>query len=138
MSSPKWAVQHPEEILIYRFDGVQASGVYTGSFDSLQCVNDKLLWRAEESQLGNLAVLTLEEIEAQLEDSRIINVIGRVMAIERCARIAGGDCYDGLLLGVTTRGSSYNWLRMRGAIYCGRDQYYAMRAKFFYLLNLAI
>lgn len=75
MSNPKWAVQHPEEILIYRFDGVQASGVYTGSFDSLQCVNDKLLWRAEESQLGNLAVLTLEEIEAQLEDSRIINVI---------------------------------------------------------------
>lgn len=63
---------------------------------------------------------------------------GRVMAIERCARIAGGDCYNGLLLGVTTRGSSYNWLRMRGAIYCGRDQYYAMRAKFFYLLNLAL
>lgn len=63
---------------------------------------------------------------------------GRVMAIERCARIAGGDCYEGLLLGVTTRGSSYNWLRMRGAIYCGRDQYYAMRAKFFYLLNLAL
>lgn len=62
----------------------------------------------------------------------------RVMAIERCARMAGGDCYDGLLLGVTTRGSSYNWLKMTGKIYCGRDQYYIMRTKFFYLLNLAI
>ena len=62
----------------------------------------------------------------------------RVMAIERCARVAGGDCAEGLLLGVTTRGSSYNWLRMTGKIYCGRDQYYIMRTKFFYLLNLAL
>ena len=62
----------------------------------------------------------------------------RVMAIERCARVAGGDCAEGLLIGVTTRGSSYNWLRMTGKIYCGRDQYYIMRTKFFYLLNLAI
>lgn len=62
----------------------------------------------------------------------------RVMAIERCARVAGGDCADGLLLGVTTRGSSYNWLKLSGRIYCGRDQYYIMRTKFFYLLNLAL
>lgn len=62
----------------------------------------------------------------------------RVMAIERCARVAGGDCSDGLLLGVTTRGSSWEWLHSRGRIYCGRRQYYEMRAKFFYLLNLAI
>lgn len=62
----------------------------------------------------------------------------RVMAIERCARVAGGDCSEGLLIGVTTRGSSYNWLKMTGKIYCGRDQYYIMRTKFFYLLNLAL
>lgn len=62
----------------------------------------------------------------------------KVMAIERCARVAGGDCYDALLLGVTTRGSSYNWLRMSGRVYCGKDQYYNMRARFFYLLNLAL
>ena len=62
----------------------------------------------------------------------------RVMAIERCARIAGGDCSQGLLIGVTTRGSSYNWLRLSGHIYCGKNQYYDMRSKFFYLLNLAL
>lgn len=63
---------------------------------------------------------------------------GRVFAIERCARVAGGDCYDGLLLGVTTRGASYDWLHARGAIYCGKNQYYTMRAQFYYLLNLAL
>lgn len=63
---------------------------------------------------------------------------GRVMAIERCARVAGGECYEGLLLGVTTRGSSYHWLRANNKIHVGYRQYYEMRARFFYLLNLAI
>lgn len=59
----------------------------------------------------------------------------RIRAIERCAHAAGGDCYKGLLLGVTTRGSSYEWLRINDNIFCGRNQYYGMRSKFFWLLD---
>ena len=62
----------------------------------------------------------------------------RVMAIERCARIAGGDNYNALLYGVTTRGSSWYKMHAAGRVFCGRDQYYNARAKFFYLLNLAL
>lgn len=62
-------------------------------------------------------------------------LLRRIRAIEQCARTAGGDCYGGLLLGVTTRGSSYEWLRINGHIFCGRNQYFEMRQKFFWLLD---
>ena len=59
----------------------------------------------------------------------------RVYAIQRCARVAGGPNAGGLLMGVTTRGSNFEMLQMKGVVFCGRRQYYEMRRHFFWLLS---
>ena len=59
----------------------------------------------------------------------------RVSAIQKCARLAGGPNERGLLIAVTTRGSSYEWARLRGLVYCGRQQFYEMRRHFLWLLD---
>lgn len=62
-------------------------------------------------------------------------LLTRIKAIEKCAQLAGKDQANGLLLGVINRGSSYEYLQVNRKIFCGRRQYYEMRAKFFWLLD---
>ena len=64
-------IENPSEVVICRFDGVDAAGVYVGTMDNLQCVNDELNWREDKSAgdvaFGPYYVLTLDEIAEQLE-----------------------------------------------------------------------
>lgn len=62
-------------------------------------------------------------------------ILKKASAIERCAKLAGKDNAAGLLFGVTTRGSGYETLQAQKKIFCGRRQYYEMRAVFFWLLD---
>lgn len=58
--------------------------------------------------------------------------------IERTALIAGRDIAEYLLIGVTVEGETYNHLRTKHGIPCGRNQYYKMRRLFYYLLSQSL
>lgn len=65
-------------------------------------------------------------------------ILAKTSAIEKAARIAGGDNHDALFYGVITRGSSYDKMRVNGRVFCGCSQYYEMKQKFFWLLDKMI
>lgn len=58
----------------------------------------------------------------------------RMEMVEQTAIAADADLKDYILLGVT-EGLSYNALRMRYHIPCGKDMYYDSYRRFFWLLN---
>ena len=55
--------------------------------------------------------------------------------IEDCAREAGGDLYEALLLNVTKPAASYNWLSQHGKCYACRQVFFNRRHAFFEMLN---
>ena len=61
-------IKHPEQYEIVKFDGVNVSGVYIGSFDRL--VRTDLVWKKNKrrSEVTGMKVysLTLDEIRKQL------------------------------------------------------------------------
>ena len=54
--------------------------------------------------------------------------------IEQAAKIAGGDIWEFVLLGVTTE-CNYEFLRLVKGIPCCKDVYYKMYRKFFWVLD---
>lgn len=58
--------------------------------------------------------------------------------IERTALIAGRDLAEYLLIGVTVEGETYNHLRMKYGMPCGKNVYYKMRRLFYYLLSQSL
>lgn len=70
-------IEHPEDVILCEFDGIESTTVYIGGFMYLERVNDKLKWRlGEESTamyLEQYKTLSLKEIAEQL-DARIITI----------------------------------------------------------------
>lgn len=64
--------------------------------------------------------------------AKIAELDAKISAIEESAAEAGGDLQEWLLYGVTHE-TSYEYLRVKG-IPCGKNIYYDMRRKFYYLL----
>lgn len=63
----------------------------------------------------------------------------KINIVEKCAHEAGGKhLYRAILLGVTVQNCTYNWLRLNGYAYCGKNQYYEARKYFYYLLDKEI
>lgn len=58
----------------------------------------------------------------------------RMNVVEQSAKIAGGDIWEYLLIGVTTE-CNYDYLRLMKHIPCCKDTYYKMYRKFYWLLN---
>lgn len=59
---------------------------------------------------------------------------GRIELVERIAKIAGGDIWEYVLIGVTTE-CNYDYLRLVKGMPCCRDTYYKMYRKFYWLLQ---
>lgn len=55
--------------------------------------------------------------------------------VEECCRVAGGDL-GGYILRAVTEGLSYVNLRMMYQIPCGRDLYYELYRRFYYILSV--
>lgn len=67
-----------------------------------------------------------------------LSVISRNLTlIQSAAREAGQDLYPYILQGVTVEGVTYKYLRTK-RIPCSRNEYYARRRKFYYLLSKKI
>ncbi len=62
----------------------------------------------------------------------------KMRIVEDAAELAGHDIYKWLLQGVTTEGCTYNYLKMRMGIPCGKNYYYERRRMFYYLLSKSI
>lgn len=58
----------------------------------------------------------------------------RIELIERVTRMTSPDLHEYLLKAVT-EGVSYNYLKTRMGMPCGRDAYYLLYRKFFWLLS---
>ena len=71
-------------------------------------------------------------IESSIEMSEKYSV--RINLIEQSAKIAGGDIWEYILIGVTSE-CSYEYLRLVKNIPCCKDTYYKMYRKFFYILT---
>lgn len=59
----------------------------------------------------------------------------KVKIIEDCAHEAGGDLHEALLLNVTKRAATYNWLSQHGKCYASRKAFFSRRHLFFEMLN---
>ena len=59
-------------------------------------------------------------------------------SIEKAAELAAGDLREYIIKAVTNEGISYDYLRSRMNIPCGRRQYYEYRRKFFWILSSMI
>ena len=58
----------------------------------------------------------------------------RIDLVEQSAKIAGGEIWEYLLIGVTTE-CNYNYLHLIKNMPCCKDVYYKMYRKFFWVLN---
>lgn len=62
----------------------------------------------------------------------------KMETVEAAAILAGGELYPWLLLAVTKPGISYNALRQKSGIPCGKNEFYQKRRYFYYLLDQKI
>jgi len=63
-------------------------------------------------------------------------LISKINLIDGCVKDAAPPKFQkGLLKGLTTPNSNYNWLYARGYIKCGSQKYYQMRGMFFWILD---
>lgn len=60
---------------------------------------------------------------------------GKCRNVERAAELAAGDLKKYIIIAVTREGMSYDYLRTRLNIPCGRRQFYEYRRKFFWILS---
>lgn len=112
---------------------------YTAYHYALQ-YND---WKSEAASITFMTAIPIDDMPhgtnvgnpTEAKAMRRAALTGKMSVIESLARTAGGDIYKWLLLGVTNEGYSYNYLRERLNIPCGKDFYYDRRRKFYYLLN---
>ena len=74
----------------------------------------------------------------QRDAIRISALMDNIRMIERTAEDAGGDLAAWLLYAVTTERATYQFMRERRGMPCGRRQYYEARRKFYYLLSKRI
>ena len=58
----------------------------------------------------------------------------KIDMVEQCAMEADPTLYQWVLMAVTQEGCSYNYLRMRKNIPCGRNLYLKARKRFYYFL----
>ena len=68
---------------------------------------------------------------------RLAEVTRKIDIVEQTAKDASPDLYKWLLKGVT-RDLSYNLLRTKYGIPCGRDEYSKVRQRFYYMINKKI
>lgn len=68
---------------------------------------------------------------------RLAEVTRKIDIVEQTAKDASPDLYKWLLKGVT-RDLSYNLLRTKYGIPCGRDEYSKVRRRFYYMINKKI
>lgn len=99
-------------------------------------------------ELQNLTYLSAPEIDGMPRSPNIgdpvsiaairqANLASKVATVEKCARLCARDrsTQQAVLKGVTTAGASYDWLRDRGLVYCGKRQYYEARMRYFWYLD---
>lgn len=55
----------------------------------------------------------------------------KIDIIEHTAEEVGEDLYEYLLMGVTEKGMTYEWLREKKGMPCGKNEYYTMRKKYY-------
>ena len=63
---------------------------------------------------------------------------GKMKIVEQAAQQADGDLSKYILKAATTEGITYNYLQQVMMIPCGRDTYYKLRHKFYWLLSKKI
>ncbi len=71
-------------------------------------------------------------VESAIEEAEKYSF--RIDLIEQAAKIAGGDIWEYILIGVTSE-CNYEYLRLVKGIPCCKDVYYKMYRKFFWIID---
>lgn len=66
---------------------------------------------------------------------RILYYQERIQLVEQTAKDTSQDLWQHLLIGVTGKNGSYNYLKTKMDIPCCADVYYNLRRKFFWILS---
>ena len=61
-------------------------------------------------------------------------ILNKMRPVEEAAMEADGDLWKYILLGVTNEDVTYNSLRVLKGIPCGKNAYYEMRRRFYWIL----
>ena len=84
-------------------------------------------------------IVRIKNDDAVSKDERKIALrqryLDQILLIEECSRLTDPILGAYILKG-TTEGRSYTYLRMHDNIPCGKDMYYDLYRKFFYILDI--
>lgn len=90
-------------------------------------------WQKRRAQLDGLATRENRE-PTEFEAIERAELDEKIRKVMRCATLAAND-YDGYLLDGVTKGYSYDTMAAKKVLPIGREAYYVLYRKFFWLLD---
>lgn len=75
------------------------------------------------------------ESSTERNGMKLAELSTKINMIEQALHDAADDIYDYMLIGVTEEGTSFNYLRNKYDIPCGKNYYYKSRRRFYWILS---